>query len=64
MYWPWDIAYSQSSLRVATTAAPVVARVKESADMSTSPQEATQGAEFHMALETFAARRLGYVVAL
>jgi len=60
LYWAWNIAFSQSSLRVATTAAPIVARVHNTADKSVSPQEATRRAEFHMAIETLVARRTGY----
>jgi hypothetical protein len=64
LYWPWDTSFSQSSLRVATTAAPIVARNQTTADLATSPQEATKGAEFFMALEALTVNCLGYNTAI
>ena len=64
LYWPWNTSFSQSSLRVATTAAPIVARNQTTADLASSPQEATRGAEFFMALEALMVYCLGYNTAI
>jgi len=42
----------------------VVARVTETADIDTAPQEASNVAEFNMAVEQFAMRKFGFVVGI